>query len=256
MAVQGLLIPGQEINAPKFTPSNERSDEVGVVVEALDMLGVVVDHDQATESVASEFAVLDELGVEGQKYVGGNVFTFDRILEVLDGGKFPAKTYPNTFVNEEPWFDVKGKGSVLPPHARLAVHNPDNPISPLLHGLGLPYDGTHEHHPCVTQVDFVTEKKTAFESERWGFNLSALTHMDIAFIALIQRIKGENMPLLGPGYMRDASLPRANSHGRTLQIGSLTSTETGQLRFSGSGGLGFASEYWGVGLSLGKNQTL
>lgn len=225
------------------------------------MLGLVRDQDEVAESVADDFAGLTASGRSGELYVRlPQSIALAEVVTVLDGGSYPDKTYPETYVYHKLWtpgtdpnsytdHDLgNAKPSAYPAHGRLAVHNPANSQEPLLHFLNQPYDAMYAKPGQQTQLeDDVAESIATYSTEgHTDLSMDPLTVRDVALIALVRRIKGEIMPMAW-GFMRDPTLPRRTVDGGSV-VGYVDSRGC-QLRLGGSGG--DASPDVGVGLSVG-----
>lgn len=242
------------------------SDNVGAAVEALSLVAAFDDREAVTAQVRDEFTALAGSDTQGESYihVPGSVANLGRVVQALDEGSF-SKEYPATYVYGQLWTPGVGQEGYTADelgtlgsdtvedqvHARVAVHGTESQDEPLLHFLGLPYDDyartTWNPKAEATQLEKVAEAKQAFEAEHPDFNMAPLNANDVAFIALMRRIKGEDMPMSW-GFMRDASLSRKSVGGYSV-VGSVFSDE-GQLRFGDSDGN--AVDHVGVGLSVGK----
>ena len=261
MAIQGLRSAPQPMEA-------SISDQVGASVEALNMLGLVQDRDQVTESVAAEFRNLEEIGQTGERYIQlpRGIITLQELVTVADSATYPGdKKYPGTYVYSTLWtpganphgyktsdldnLTLGQANANWPAHARSAVHNPASEQEPLLHFLGQPYDELYAETGQQTQLEAIAEAAQANEAAHEGFAMTPLNAKAVAMIALTRRIKGESMPLSW-GYMRDATLPRKTVDGDSY-VGYVNSLGV-QLSLSGS--LGHASSDSGVGLSVGPKE--
>jgi hypothetical protein len=261
MAIEGLRTVPQ--------PSEVSvSDQVGASVEALNMLGLVEDREQVTESVTAEFSKLNESGRTGEAFVQlpRSVITLADLVQASDGATYSGdRQYPETYIYRELWtpgFDKDGyKAEELDnltlggngdfaPHARLAVHNPASEQEPLLHFLSQPFDKEYAKKKEQTQLEAVEEAVKAYEAEgHEDFAMTPLNAKAVAFIALVRRIKGEAMPLQW-GFMRDATLPRKTVDGSSF-VGYVYSDGAG-LGLRGSDG--DAGSDLGVGLSVGPKE--
>ncbi|HEY1644910.1 MAG TPA: hypothetical protein VGF75_00815, partial [Candidatus Saccharimonadales bacterium] len=132
-------------------------------------------------------------------------------------------------------------------HARLAVHNPDSEREPLLHFLSQPFDDMYPEDGKKTQLESIDEATATFNAEHEDFEMTPLNAKAVAFIALMRRIKGEDMPMAW-GWMRDATLPRKTVRGDSI-VGRVGSYDD-RLRLRRSRGR--ADSYIGVGLSVGS----
>jgi hypothetical protein len=258
MAIEGLR------TVPEPNSNVNVSDEVGAAVLALDMLGLVEDHEQVTESITASFGDLAASKQPGEAYiqVPRKLVSLPGIIEVLDGAKYPGdREYPDTWVYRDLWIPGTDEGSFeaedignlelgqrddFPPHARIAVHNPNSHEERLLHYLGQPFDEMYAKEGEETQLQSFARSKTLLEAAHEDFALTPLNANAVAMIALTRRIKGEKMPF-GWGFMRDATLPRKTVDGDSL-VGFVDS-RGGQLGLDGS--YGFALPYVGLGLSVG-----
>jgi hypothetical protein len=255
MAIEGLKAP--EVR--------NMADEVGASVDALDMLGLVEDREQVTESVKADFASLEDSGVAGEKFVQlpRGVIELPEIIKILDGASYPdGRTYPETYVYDRLWtpgtdpngygaFDVGNlaadrKDEDWQPHARVAVHNPDSPDEPLLHFLNMPFDNEYAKKRQETQLDAIDKAAQEYGTAHEGFEMTPLNAVGVAMIALSRRIKGEKTPMSW-GFMRDATLSRKTVDGGSY-VGDVDSLDGG-LRFVRSDGR--ADSGVGVGLSVG-----
>ena len=151
MAIEGLR------NAPRPSEVN-MSDHVGASVEALNVIGLVEDRDQVTESVTTEYRALSQSGRTGEAFIQlpRGIITLADLVKALDSATYPGdRLYPETYVYEELWTPGFDKGGYeaeeldnltlggdgnFAPHARLAVHNPASVQEPLLHFLDKPFD--------------------------------------------------------------------------------------------------------------------
>lgn len=258
MAIQGLRSP-EVRNA---------GDDIGAQVEALEMLGLVEDREQVTESVTADFAALDESGVEGEKFVQlpRSVIELQDMIKVIDGAEYPdERSYPNTYVYDRLWtpgtdsggyssLDIGNLGvdrreEIWQPHARVAVPNVDSPNEPLLHFLGMPFDGERAEEGQETQRDAIAKAIEEYGASHENSEMTPLNAPGVAMIALIRRIKGEEMPMEW-GCMYDATLPRSTVGGDSI-VG-IVYSNGGELWFDG--GYGDADSRVGVGLSVGPKQ--
>jgi hypothetical protein len=259
MAVEGLRtvpVPNLNVNV---------TDEVGAAVQALDMLGLVEDRERVTETVTADFEVLTDSGQTGEAYiqVPRKRVSLPGIIAVLDGASYPGdREYPDTWVYNDLWtpgtdegsFEAEDIGNLelgqkdvdFPPHARLAVHNPNNPDEPLLHYLSKPFDELYAEAGKETQLEAFAKSKTLFEAAHEGFAMTPLNVNAVAMIALTRRIKGQDMPLEW-GFMRDATLPRKTVDGDSV-VGYVFS-DGGQLELDRSHGYSRSRD--GLGLSVG-----
>lgn len=224
-------------------------DDVGAAVEALERLGFV-DRERLTEEITGDYRVLDNAGVPGERFVQipHDLASLSEVVTVLDGGNF-KRDYPQTYVYDRLWTPdyVGGEESdARQGQGRLAVSNPDNPNEPLLHFLDQPFDEMYANPDEQTQLTAIANAKKEYEANHPTFNMLALSAENIAFIALLRRIKGEKMPLEW-GFMRDATRPRRQAGGRSW-VGYVDSFG-GPLKLRGS--YGYASPEVGVGLSVG-----
>lgn len=258
MAIEGLR------TAPQ--PSEViLSDHIGASVEALNILGLVEDRDQVTESVTVEFSALAKSGRTGEAFIQlpRDVITLGDLVSASDSATYADdRKYPESYVYLELWtpgFGAEGyKAEELDnltlgdngdfaPHARLAVHNPASDKEPLLHFLDMPFDDKYAKRKQQTQLDAVEEAVKAYEAEgHENFEMTPLNAKAVAFIALTRRIKGEAMPMSW-GFMRDATLPRKSLDGYSV-VGGADSVGD---RFDLDGSDGDASSGSGVGLSVG-----
>lgn len=259
MAIEGLRTVPQpsEVNL---------SDQVGASVEALNILGLVEDRDQVTESVTAEFKSLSQSGRTGEAFVQlpRSVITLADLVHASDSATYSGdRQYPETYVYRELWtpgFDKDGyKAEELDnltlggngdfaPNARLAVHNPNSVQEPLLHFLDEPYDRKYAEKGQQTQLEAVEEAVKEYEAEgHETFEMTPLNAKAVAFIALTRRIKGETMPMAW-GFMRDATLPRKTVDGYSL-VGRVDSVG-GKFILYGSDGGAYSDH--GVGLSVGS----
>lgn len=261
MAIEGLKTVAQP-NQVNF------SDQVGASVEALDLLGLVEDHDKVTESVTADYNALTKSGRAGEAFIQlpRDVITLGGMVRVLDDTPYTGdRKYPTTYVYDELWtpgvgsegyqvaeldnLTLGGNGNFAT-HARLAVHNPANEQEPLLHLLDMPFDGKYAKRKQQTQLEAIDVAVNAYEAEgHEGFAMTPLNAKAVAFIALTRRIKGEAMPMAW-GFMRDATLPRKTVGGRSV-VGDVDSVD-GQLYLYGSDGDAYS--YGGVGLSVGPKE--
>ncbi len=245
------------------------SDDVGAAVEALSLVAAFDDREAVTAQVRGEFAALAGSSVQGELYihVPSSVANLGRVAQALDEGSF-GKEYQATYVYGQLWTPGVGQEGYTADelgtlgsgtgedqvHARVAVHGTKSQDEPLLHFLCLPYDDyakqTWNPRAEATQLEKVAEVKQAFEAENTDFNMAPFNANDVAFMALMYRIKGEDMPM-SRGFMRDASLSRKSVGGYSV-VGSVYSSR-GRLRFGLSDG--DANDGIGVGLSVGKNEA-
>ncbi len=261
MAIEGLRTIPQpsEVNL---------SNQVGASVEALNILGLVEDHDQVTESVTAEFSRLSQSGRTGEAFVQlpRSIITLADLVQASDSATYSGdRQYPETYVYRELWtpgFDKGGykaeeldnltlsdNGSFAP-HARLAAHNPASEQEPLLHFLGKPYDKKFGEKGEQTQLEAIEEAVKAYEAEGYeDFAMTPLNAKAVAFIALTRRIKGETMPIAW-GFMRDATLPRKEVDGYSV-VGHVDSVGD---RFNLHRSFGDANSGGGVGLSVGSKE--
>jgi hypothetical protein len=232
MAIEGLR------TVPEPNPNINISDAVGASVQALDMLGLVADHEQVTDSITAEFGALSSLlsgdgPMTGEAYIQipRKVISLPRMIEVLDGAKYPGdREYPDTWVYRDLWVPGTNKGSLeaedignlelgnqgdFPVHARAAVLNPNNPDERLLHYLGQPYDEMYAREGEETQLQSFATSKTLQEAAHPDSTLTPLNANAVAMIALTRRIKGQDMPFEW-GFMRDATLPRRTVGGDSV----------------------------------------
>lgn len=259
MAIEGLR------TAPQPSEVN-LSDHIGATVEALNVLGLVQERDQVTESVAAEFGALVESGRTGEAFIQlpRSVITLEDLVSASDSTTYAGdKKYPESYVYRELWtpglgtegykaddldnLTLGGNGDFAP-HARLAVHNPASEQEPLLHFLDMPFDKKYADEGQQTQLEALDEAVKAYEAEAGheNFEMTPLNAKAVAFIALVNRIKGEAMPI-GWGFMRDATLPRETVHGDSF-VGIVYSVGD---RFNLDGSDGDAYSRIGVGLSVG-----
>lgn len=262
MAIEGLKTVTQP-NEVNF------SDQVGASVEALDLLGLVEDHDKVTESVTADYNALTKSGRAGEAFIQlpRDVITLGGMVRVLDDAPYTGdRKYSTTYVYDELWtpgvgaegyqaeeldnLTLTGNGNFAP-HARLAVHNPANKQEPLLHFLDMPFDDKHAKRKQQTQLEAIDVAVNAYEAEgHEGFAMTPLNAKAVAFIALTRRIKGEAMPMAW-GFMRDATLPRITVDGYSV-VGGVVSIG-GQLGLRRS--VGYACSDGGVGLSVGPKEV-
>ena len=266
MAIEGLR------TVPEPNPTINVSDAVGVTVQALDMLGLVQDREQVTDSVTTEFGALNALlpgdgPMTGEAYIQipRKVISLPRMIEVLDGAKYPGeREYPDTWVYRDLWVPGTTKGSLeaedignlelgnrsdFPVHARVAVYNPNNREERLLHYLGQPYDEMYAEKGEETQLQSFATSKTLQEAAHPDSTLTPLNANAVAMIALTRRIKGEAMPFEW-GFMRDATLPRRTVVGGSI-VGYVDSLD-GRLTLGGS--RGDSDPLVGLGLSVGPKE--
>lgn len=258
MAIEGLKTPDLR-NA---------GDDIGASVEALEMLGLVEDREQVTETVKNDFAGLDGSGTSGDKFVQlpRSVIELPEMIKVIDGAEYPdSRRYPKTYVYDRLWtpgadpdgygaFDIGNlavdrRDESWQPHARVAVHNPESPDEPLLHFLNMPFDGQYAKKRQETQLDAIAKTAEEYATDHEDFEMTPLNAPAVAMIALTRRIKGESMPMEW-GYMRDATLPRKTVVGASI-VGYVRS-RGGELAFGR--GVGLAYSGGGVGLSVGPKQ--
>lgn len=245
------------------------SDQVGASVEALNLLGLVEDRDQVTESVTAEFSALSrQSGRTGEAFVQlpRSVITLGDLVKASDSATYSGdRQYPETHVYRELWtpgFDEDGykaeeldnltvsSNGNFAPHARLAVHNLASEQEPLLHFLDKPYDKKYAEKGQQTQLEAVEEAVKEYEAEgHETFEMTPLNAKAVAFIALTRRIKGETMPMTW-GFMRDATLPRKEVVGDSI-VGVVDSLSD-EFRLLRSGGNAYPRE--GIGLSLGSKE--
>ncbi len=246
------------------------TNEVGVVVEALERIGLVGEatRDEITESVAEDFIKLDASGVEGARYpaVPRRLASLREIADASDSGTYAGeKTYRATYFYDALWTPGADSGGYRveelsnlelgktddswEPHVRVAVYNADSPDDPLLHFLDQPFDEKYAEEGAETQLAAIAQAKTEYEAEYPDFCMTPLNGQAIAIIGLMQRIKGEPMPLTW-GYMYDATTPRKSVGGVSL-VG-YVNFDGGQLGFGG--GNGYAHPGGGVGLSVGPKE--
>ena len=258
MAIEGLKAP--EVR--------NVTDEVDVAVEALDMLGLVEDRDRVTESIKADFDALSVLSVGGgERYVQlpRNVITLPEMINALDSGSYSeGREYPKTYVWEDLWtpgastagykdddlgnLSADRKDADWPAHVRMVILNEeDSPEEPLLHFLNQPFDEKYAEKGQKTQLESFDEARQDFlEAQDPGFDMTPLNVSAVAMIALMRRIKGEDMPMEW-GFMRDVTLPRVSLGGVSF-VGRVDS-RGGQLRFGRSDGS--AHPHAGGGLSVG-----
>jgi hypothetical protein len=272
MAIEGLC------NKPVIEHSTNTSDAVEASVEALEILGLVQDRDQVTESVAGEFNRLMASNVtqNGELFIKlpRDVITLKSLIAASDNTRYAGnRTYPATLICDNLWTPQPGAdryaadeldnltsdpySGTYSPHARLALYNPESPADQLLHFLKMPFHEIHTKPKKPTQLQAVNEASKAFETEHPDLSMIPLSVKDIAMIALTRRIKGENMPL-EHGIMRDATLRTVEklygpgglqlSHNE-YEVASIDYHEKLRLRYS----LGKARCLEGVGLSVGPN---
>lgn len=261
MSIEGLRTAPQPIDA-------NISDQIGASVEALNILGLVENRDQVTESVTDEFRSLGHSGRTGELYIQlpRSVITLDSLVKASDSATYPsAKQYPESYVYRELWTPsygsegykaeeldnlTLGSNGDFAPHARLAVHNPASEQEPLLHFLDKPFYAKYAKRKQQTQIEAVDQAVAAYEAEgHEDFEMAPLNAKAVAFIALTRRIKGETMPMAW-GYMRDATLPRKEVGGRSF-VGDVCSCG-GRLELGGSDGGPDSGS--GVGLSVGQKE--
>ncbi len=262
MAIEGLR------TTPQPREVSNVSDQVGASVEALEILGLVEDHDQVTESVTAEFTSLQSSGRTGETFIQlpRSVISLGDLVKASDSATYSGdRQYPETYVYNELWtpgFDrngykaeeldnltLGGNGNFAP-HARLAVHNPASEQEPLLHFLSKPFDEKYAQKGEQTQLEAVEEAVREYEAEAHeGLAMTPLNAKAVAFIALTRRIKGEDMPITW-GYMRDATLSRKTVVGGSI-VGFVLSSGD---EFSLSGSSGDAYSNLGVGLSVGPKE--
>ena len=264
MGIEGLR------TVPEPNPNINVSDEVGAAVQALDMLGLVQDREQVTETITTDFAALNTFlsgHTTGEAYiqVPRRVISLPRMIEVLDGAKYPGeREYPDTWVYRDLWVPGTTDGSLeaedisnlelgnqgdFPVHARLAVHNPNNHNEPLLHYLGQPFDEMYAEEGEETQLKSFATSKTLQEAAHEDSTLTPLNASAVAMIALTRRIKGQDMPFEW-GFMRDATLPRKTVDGDSV-VGGVSSCD-GQLALDWS--YGYSGPRGGLGLSMGPKE--
>lgn len=261
MAIEGLRTVPQPNQV-------DISDEVGASVEALELLGLVEDRDQVTESVKAEFGALDQSGRTGEAYIQlpRGIITLQGLIDVSDSATYSGdKRYPESYVYHNLWtpgahpdgykaedldnLKLGEQNATWLPHARLAVHNPVSEREPLLHFLGLPIDELYAEAGQQTQLEALAEAAKAYEAEHAGFEMTPLNAKAVAMIALTRRIKGQSMPMEW-GFMRDGTLPRATVGGVSF-VGCVYSYG-GQLKLSRS--VGSAHSNGGLGVSVGPKQ--
>lgn len=261
MAIEGLR------TVPQPSEAN-LSDQVGVSVEALNILGLVEDNDLVTESVTAEFSKLGQSGRTGEAFVQlpRSVITLADLVKASDSATYSGdRQYPETYVYRELWTPGFGKNGYsaeeldnltlggnadFTPHVRLAVHNSASEQEPLLHFLDKPYDKKYPKRGEQTQLGAVEEAVKAYDAEgHEDFTMTPLNAKAVAFIALIRRIKGETMPMAW-GFMRDATLPRKEVGGDSVVGGVFSSGDGFYLNRS----RGSADSDGGVGLSVGSKE--
>ncbi|HET7060002.1 MAG TPA: hypothetical protein VFH99_01640 [Candidatus Saccharimonadales bacterium] len=244
------------------------SDEAGAAVEALDMLGLVEDRERVAESVAADFAALNESAQVGEKFiqVPRSIITLAEMVQTLDDGSYESgETYPKTYVDDELWTPgnhasgykaddignlvLGAKNGNWPAHARIAITNPDSTEEPLLHFLNQPYDEKYAEEGEETQLETLGKVRQDFEVGQSEFAMTPLNVPAVTMIALMRRIKGEAMPMEW-GFMRDGTVPRATFGARSY-VGSVDS-DGGQLELDGSRGR--SRPDGGLGLSVGPKE--
>ncbi len=258
MVIEGLR------TVPEQPKSANISDHVAANVEALDMIGLVEDRDQVTESVARDFEALTESGRTGESYIAlpRGLITLSGLIEVSDSGNYNGKEYPESYVWSSLWTPGTSRGGYkadeldnltfggnvdFPVRARLAVHGNESQEEPLLHFLNKPFDEKYAQSGEQTQLEAIDKAVAAYEAEgHQDFAMTPLNAKGVAFIGLVRRIKGESMPFEW-GYMRDGTLRRKTVGGRSV-VGDVDS-DGDEFYLGGSDG--GAGSGCGVGLSVG-----
>jgi hypothetical protein len=261
MAIQGLERSQAPVNSP--------ATDVEVMVDALERVGLVSDanRDEVKESTAADIAALESSG-DGQDYpwIPDELVTLDNVVYALDTGEYQSgEEYVDTYVYNRLWtpgtdqdgysaedldkFDSERSGSGVLPHVRRALHNPSSKVDPKLHFLNQPFDEQYAEEGAETQLQAIAKAQAEYEAAHEGFGMTPLNAKGVAMIALIQRIKGEDMPF-EYGWLNDATMPRRTVVGDSL-VGDVDSLD-GQLRLDRSDGDAFP--YDGVGLSVGPKE--
>jgi hypothetical protein len=257
MAIQGL-----ERGVP---PVAEPTTEAGVIVDALERVGLVRDdnREDILRSTEADLAGLEGSGAgEDLPWTPDELVTLDEVVHALDTGQYlSGREYPESFVYAPLWrrgdrngysaqdldrFDRERPGRGVEPHVRRALHNPNSQLDPKLHFADQPFDEKYAEEGQETQQDAIAKAKAEYEAEHEGFSLIPLNAKSVAWLALIQRIKGEDMPF-NDSWMYDATMPRRTVGGFSV-VGSVYS---GGGVFGLDGGLGLAGPGAGVGLSVG-----
>lgn len=220
MAIEGL----RRVEPQTFN----RDDEIGVMVDALERVGLVRDsnRDRVTESVTADLGLLTANGETGESYpwVSEYLVTLGEVVHALDSGEYAnSRDYDEALVDHRLWtpgahpdgYDADDFGNLepgqpargVPAHVRQAIHNPASEAEPLLHFLDLPFDDKYRGKAPETQLEALAKAKQEYERAHEGFTVTPLDSKAIAMITLMRRIKGQAMPLEW-GCMRDATLPR------------------------------------------------
>lgn len=264
MAIQGLERRQVIVADP--------SDQVGVMVQALEMLGMVgdVNREEVTESVRSDVEALNDCGELGLNYpyIPEDLIALDQVVEALDSGKF-AGVYRDTYVDCL-WVPSEGRGHFsanefggfaqsktdadIPAHVRRAVFDTHSGYDMLLHFLDMPFDAERAEKGEQTQLEAIAEAVKRYESTHKGFSMGALSAKDIAMMSLMQRIKGSDVMPLEAGRMHDATMPRKLGLGPCRDqsvIGNVT-TDLDQLRLEWT--VGSRIPEAGVGLTVGPKE--
>lgn len=254
--------------------------ETGPVVEALERVGAAGDHnrEEMTEAVKAGIRAAHESGRTGIFYpwISEERVGLADVITALDTGKYGRRKYPDTEVDHGLWlpgeeqgyaldgidrFHRRRQGRRVPPHIRLAVERPDAEEAGLLHFIGATFDGHRALDGETRMVDAVEGERRAFDAANPDFNMVPLNAKGLAWAALIQRIKGEELALEGYA-MRDATLDRID--GESIDGFELLRTvrdvrvmEGGGLKLSGS--FGFSQSTYpmegGAGLSVGPAEA-
>lgn len=261
MPIHGLVTP-EVTPKPQFI---DNASVAAVTTEALSILGLITDRDEALESIGDDYFALNELTLDahetGELYVDipYNLISTQGMIDAINN--HGGKNYPKTAVYDNLWTpgtqagsytdEQLAKASGNEPTAKLALHSDEASEEPLLHFLNLPFDdyAKKQWNPDAekTQIEAIAEQKDALETVYPEFIVSALGHRAFLLLGLQRRITGQKMPLTW-GYMRDANLPRTTVGGSSV-VGGVRSYD-GQLYLLYSAG--DADPGAGVGLSVGQ----
>jgi hypothetical protein len=267
MTLRGIRSgPGEHI-----VPIIDSSDQVGVSVEALKVLGLVKDKEMLTESLTRDYQRL----IEGQDR-SGELFVkiplrrdlgLAAMLNLVDSrfyeGRRPTskvRVYPRAEVWPELWeqpvkdTSVTDVNNLVSPaqkaHARLALKDGPNPDDPFLYFVGQPYDDETAVMGEKTQLGSLAGAQVAYEQYKPDFNLTHLSIADYVMLDTQARIRGEALQIYGQ--MNIPFMGRKRIHGESV-IGSVS-------KFSHTGGLqlgwteGRSDDNAGIGLSVGISE--
>ncbi|NTW62335.1 hypothetical protein HGB25_02925 [Candidatus Saccharibacteria bacterium] len=266
---------GANINHLEYvtSPSAKASEDVAVAVQALDMLGLVDDPDQLTESYLYQYDVLLKQQTRPGEFfiqvpISSPDFCLRSMISVIDGDNYGGgRQYPPTEVWETLWgvnnyklgytygeasqigFGRNIMASDFAMHPRLAVNDGPDDREPLLHFIDRPMFEQCDKDD-KTQMQLLAETKGDFEVEFPEFYMAPLNVASVAMIALQRRIKGEPMPIEW-GLMRIPYMGQKPVRHAGMTVAGVKSRNS-QLIIDGAKNPRVISD--GIGLSVGINE--